>query len=82
VDVSPDVALRLAEHATCADLRLTLVKGADHRFSARPELALIAASIDDMVGHFGNGTKTGGRLIRSRARPPGRDPDRGATPIR
>jgi pimeloyl-ACP methyl ester carboxylesterase len=51
VDVSPDVALRLAEHATCADLRLTLVKGADHRFSARPELALIAASIDDMVRH-------------------------------
>jgi hypothetical protein len=47
------VALRLAEHAACADLRLTLVKGADHRFSGPAELALIAASIDEVAGTSG-----------------------------
>ena len=50
VDVAPAVALRLAEHASCADLRLTLVKGADHRFSAPAELALIAAALDELIG--------------------------------
>ena len=50
VDVPPAVALRLAEHASCADLRLTLVKGADHRFSAPAELALIAAALDELIG--------------------------------
>jgi pimeloyl-ACP methyl ester carboxylesterase len=32
-DVPPSVALRLLAHANSPDLRLTLVKGADHRFS-------------------------------------------------
>lgn len=50
VDVPVPVALRLAEHATCADLQLTLVKGADHRFSAPGELALIAAALDGLIG--------------------------------
>jgi pimeloyl-ACP methyl ester carboxylesterase len=50
MDVPVAVALRLAEHAACADLRLTLVKGADHRFSGPAELALIAASIAEVAG--------------------------------
>jgi pimeloyl-ACP methyl ester carboxylesterase len=48
-DVAPAVALRLAEHADCDDLRLTLVKGADHRFSAPYQLDLIAASVGELV---------------------------------
>ena len=48
-DVSPTVALRLMDHATSPDLRLTLVKGADHRFSTPDCLALIGASVDDLL---------------------------------
>lgn len=49
VDVS--VALRLTEHATCPDLRLTLVKDADHRFSTPACLDLIATAIEDVLSH-------------------------------
>ena len=49
VDVPFAVAVRLAEHATCADLRLTLVKGADHRFSAPAELAMITGALDELI---------------------------------
>jgi pimeloyl-ACP methyl ester carboxylesterase len=45
VDVPPSVALRLMDHATGDDLRLTLVKGADHRFSTDACLALIAQTV-------------------------------------
>jgi pimeloyl-ACP methyl ester carboxylesterase len=38
-------AVRLLEHAAGDDLRLTLVKGADHRFSDPECLALIAKSV-------------------------------------
>lgn len=48
-DVPPAVALRLMDHATSPDLRLTLVKGADHRFSTPDCLALIGASVDDLL---------------------------------
>ncbi|MBE2275143.1 MAG: alpha/beta hydrolase [Rhodobacteraceae bacterium] len=48
VDVLPAVALRLLDHATGPDLRLTLVKDADHRFSTPDDLALIAATLDDL----------------------------------
>ncbi len=48
-DVPPAVALALLDHATGPDLRLTLVKGADHRFSTPDCLALIAASIADVL---------------------------------
>ena len=44
-DVSPKVALRLFNHATGPDIRLTLVKGADHRFSTPECLTLILRSI-------------------------------------
>jgi len=48
VDVLPSVALRLLEHATGPDIRLTLVKGADHRFSTPQCLALIVAALGEV----------------------------------
>ena len=48
VDVPPSVALRLFDHATSPDMTLTLVKGADHRFSTPDCLAMIAAAIDQV----------------------------------
>jgi pimeloyl-ACP methyl ester carboxylesterase len=48
-DVPPDVALRLLDHATGLDIRLTLVKGEDHRFSSPDCLALIAAAIAEVA---------------------------------
>ena len=47
-DVPPAVAARLFDHATGEDIRLTLVKGADHRFSTPDCLAMIAAAIDQV----------------------------------
>ena len=44
-DVDVSVALRLLEHAEGPDIRLTLVKGADHRFSGPAELALIGKTL-------------------------------------
>ncbi|MFZ1469217.1 MAG: alpha/beta hydrolase [Paracoccaceae bacterium] len=48
-DVLPAVALRLLDHATGPDIRLTLVKGADHRFSTPDCLAQIAAAVQDVI---------------------------------
>ena len=48
VDVPPSVALRLFDHADCPDLRLTLVKGADHRFSEPENLALLAQTLKEL----------------------------------
>jgi pimeloyl-ACP methyl ester carboxylesterase len=48
-DVEPAVALRLLNHATGPDIRLTLVKDADHRFSTPECLGLIEASIGDIL---------------------------------
>lgn len=50
VDVPPSVALRLMDHADSPDLRLTLVKGADHRFSTPACLALIVDVVEGMAG--------------------------------
>lgn len=47
-DVPPSVALRLFDHADSPDLRLTLVKGADHRFSEPEALALLARTLNDL----------------------------------
>ena len=44
-DVPQAVALRLFEHLRGPDVRLTLVKGADHRFSTPDCLRLIEASV-------------------------------------
>jgi pimeloyl-ACP methyl ester carboxylesterase len=48
LDVPPAVALRLLDHATGPDMRLTLVKEADHRFSSPACLALIEAAIGEV----------------------------------
>lgn len=47
--VSTETALRLLDHANCPDMRLTLVKDADHRFSDGPCLGLIEAAIQDVL---------------------------------
>lgn len=47
-DVPMGWALRLLDHAEGPDLRLMLVKGADHRFSTPECLAMIAAAIDEV----------------------------------
>ena len=47
--VSVATALRLLEHAEGPDLRLTLVKDADHRFSDDACLALIEAAVEDVI---------------------------------
>jgi pimeloyl-ACP methyl ester carboxylesterase len=44
-DVPVAVALRLLDHIDCPDARLTLVKGADHRFSGERELKLIGKTL-------------------------------------
>ncbi|SEW22912.1 Esterase/lipase [Cognatiyoonia koreensis] len=48
-DVKMTVALRLLEHAESPDMRLTLVDGADHRFSDDTCLALITASVEEVI---------------------------------
>jgi len=45
-DVPVSVAMRLFEHASSPDLRLTLVKGADHRFSTPECLSLITDTLE------------------------------------
>jgi pimeloyl-ACP methyl ester carboxylesterase len=52
-DVAEAVALRLLTHAEGPDIRLTLVKGADHRFSGPDELALIVAAVEDVTARSG-----------------------------
>jgi pimeloyl-ACP methyl ester carboxylesterase len=47
-EVSADVARRLLAHSTGPDIRLTLVKGADHRFSTQDCLRLIETSVADV----------------------------------
>lgn len=48
-DVPIDWAMRLLDHATGDDMRLTLVKKADHRFSTPECLTLIGRAIDDVL---------------------------------
>ena len=49
-DVDMSVALRLLSHATGPDLRLTLVKDADHRFSTPQCLAMIVRAVEEVSG--------------------------------
>ena len=49
VDVLPQIAVNLLNHATGPDIRLTLVRDADHRFSTPDMLALIAASVEEVL---------------------------------
>ena len=48
-DVDMSVALRLLDHLQGPDARLTLVKGADHRFSDDRCLALICDAVEDVL---------------------------------
>ena len=45
-DVSIETALRLLGHIEAPDVRLTLVQGADHRFSGEAELALLVETVE------------------------------------
>lgn len=49
-DVPVDWAMRLLDHAAGSDMRLTLVKGADHRFSTPECLRLIGQAVADVLG--------------------------------
>ena len=46
--VATSVPLHLLEHADCPDMRLTLVKGADHRFSTPDCLKLVGQAIAEI----------------------------------
>jgi pimeloyl-ACP methyl ester carboxylesterase len=48
-DVPPTVAISLFHQIISPDLRLTLVKDADHRFSTPPCLALITEAVEDVL---------------------------------
>jgi pimeloyl-ACP methyl ester carboxylesterase len=48
-DVKMSVALRLLDHAAGPDMRLTLVDGADHRFSDAACLDLITSAVRDVL---------------------------------
>lgn len=50
LDVPVGWALDLLDHARGPDMRLVLVKGADHRFSTPECLDLIGASVDQVLG--------------------------------
>ncbi|MFW8634086.1 alpha/beta fold hydrolase [Cribrihabitans pelagius] len=48
--VSTETALRLMSHATCPDMRLALVKDADHRFSDPACLTMIETAVREVLG--------------------------------
>lgn len=48
-DVPPSVAIALLNHAQGRDMQLTLVKGADHRFSTPDCLSMIGAALVDVT---------------------------------
>ncbi|MGR3289914.1 MAG: alpha/beta hydrolase [Paracoccaceae bacterium] len=48
--VTPDLALQILHHADGDDIRLTIVKGADHSFSTPDCLKLIAENITEVLG--------------------------------
>jgi pimeloyl-ACP methyl ester carboxylesterase len=45
-------SLRLAERLESRDVTLTFIKGGDHRLSAAPDLARLAATLDELVERF------------------------------
>ena len=56
VDVPQAVGVRLMAHASCPDLRLTLVKGADHRFSTPDCLAVMVGAVEEVLERHGAGS--------------------------
>ena len=51
VDVTMDVALGLLDHLEGPDIRLELVKDADHRFSDGPCLDTITRAVEEVLAH-------------------------------
>lgn len=52
-DVPVSVAMRLLDNARGPDIRLTLVKDADHRFSSPDCLAMIETALDEVLARVG-----------------------------
>lgn len=52
-DVDMSVALRLLDHVTGPDIRLLLVKGADHRFSDPDCLGAVNAALEEVLARVG-----------------------------
>jgi len=52
-DVPWETSLRIAERATGDDVRIILVKDGDHRLSRPQDLALLCATVDDVLGEDG-----------------------------
>ncbi|WP_118135890.1 alpha/beta fold hydrolase [Oceanicella sp. SM1341] len=52
-DVALSVPMRLISHAEAADMRLTVMKGADHRFSAATDLHLIWGAVSEVTESLG-----------------------------
>jgi len=48
-DVPQERALRLIAHLDCSDIRLTLVKGSDHRMSEKRELLLLKETLTGLI---------------------------------
>jgi pimeloyl-ACP methyl ester carboxylesterase len=53
IDAPFSLGLRLLDHASGADIRLTLVKGADHRFSTPDCLAMVVDAVTDILEVIG-----------------------------
>lgn len=52
-DVPVQVATALLAHVSGPDIRLTLVKGADHRFSTPQCLAMVTGAVQDVIARAG-----------------------------
>lgn len=48
-DVPYQVSLRIAEHVTCSDIQVRLIKDGDHRLSTERDLSILTATIDEML---------------------------------
>jgi pimeloyl-ACP methyl ester carboxylesterase len=64
-DVTPAVALRLLDHVSSSDLRLTLVRDADHRFSTPACLALIVETVVEVLATRQHPADVSGSLQKS-----------------
>ncbi|NCQ24689.1 MAG: alpha/beta hydrolase [Rhodobacteraceae bacterium CG17_big_fil_post_rev_8_21_14_2_50_63_15] len=53
IDVNISVAISLLEHVSGPDIRLTLLRGGDHRFSDPGCLGLIVSSVEDVIAAGG-----------------------------
>ena len=58
-DVPWETALRIAEQATAEDVRIVLIKDGDHRLSRPQDLALLRATLTEVVGGAALGGQDG-----------------------